>query len=170
MKEGNDSPVDSVVLFSLMGGLFCRNNCPLLSVLQFVPRNVDIGFCTFSQRIERGLTMAFLEVNKHQESYNFTVQVRGWAWFVSVPFPPSPLLVLCFIQTIKWVRCSVAVTCSLGHVVLRGFVMKSVGFFPLKNNKAQHVTSFYKLFEKMIQGDGSFQKALLNVIGFIILK
>ncbi|NXQ61559.1 K1549 protein, partial [Anthoscopus minutus] len=45
------------------------------TVLQFVPRNVDIGFCTFSQRIERGLTMAFLEVNKHQELYNFTVQI-----------------------------------------------------------------------------------------------
>lgn len=85
-------------------------------------------------------------------------------------FPSSPLLVLCFIQTIKWVRCSLAVTCSLGHVDLRGFVAKSVGIFPLENNKAQHVTSFYKLFEKMIQGDGLFPKALLNVIGFIILK
>ncbi|XP_066175871.1 UPF0606 protein KIAA1549 homolog [Sylvia atricapilla] len=45
------------------------------TVLQFVPRNVDIGFCTFSQRIERGLAMAFVEVNKHQEFYNFTVQI-----------------------------------------------------------------------------------------------
>ncbi|XP_064277052.1 UPF0606 protein KIAA1549 homolog isoform X3 [Passer domesticus] len=51
------------------------NRFQVQTVLQFVPRNVDIGFCTFSQRIERGLTMAFLEVNKHQELYNFTVQI-----------------------------------------------------------------------------------------------
>ncbi|XP_050843265.1 UPF0606 protein KIAA1549 homolog isoform X1 [Serinus canaria] len=51
------------------------NRFQVQTVLQFVPRNVDIGFCTFSQRIERGLTMAFLEVNKHQESYNFTVRI-----------------------------------------------------------------------------------------------
>ncbi|XP_058719489.1 UPF0606 protein KIAA1549-like [Poecile atricapillus] len=51
------------------------NRFQVQTVLQFVPRNVDIGFCTFSQRIERGLTMAFLEVNKHQEFYNFTVQI-----------------------------------------------------------------------------------------------
>ncbi|NXQ27258.1 K1549 protein, partial [Alaudala cheleensis] len=51
------------------------NRFQVQTVLQFVPRNVDIGFCTFSQRIERGLTMAFLEVNKHQEFFNFTVQI-----------------------------------------------------------------------------------------------
>ncbi|NWR46589.1 K1549 protein, partial [Regulus satrapa] len=51
------------------------NRFQVQTVLQFVPRNVDIGFCTFSQHIERGLTMAFLEVNKHQEFYNFTVQI-----------------------------------------------------------------------------------------------
>nr|XP_032637857.1 UPF0606 protein KIAA1549 homolog isoform X2 [Chelonoidis abingdonii] len=46
------------------------------TVLQFVPRNVDTGFCNFSQRIEKGLTMAFLEVRKHhQDIYNFTVQI-----------------------------------------------------------------------------------------------
>ncbi|NXJ14166.1 K1549 protein, partial [Odontophorus gujanensis] len=46
------------------------------TVLQFVPRNMDIGFCNFSQRIEKGLTMAFMEVSKHhQEFYNFTVQI-----------------------------------------------------------------------------------------------
>ncbi|KAM6302126.1 UPF0606 protein KIAA1549-like [Podargus strigoides] len=45
------------------------------TVLQFVPRNVDVGFCNFSQRIEKGLTMAFMEVSKHQEFYNFTVQI-----------------------------------------------------------------------------------------------
>ncbi|NXH51897.1 K1549 protein, partial [Rhabdornis inornatus] len=51
------------------------NRFQVQTVLQFVPRSVDIGFCTFSQRLERGLTMAFLEVNKHQEFYNFTVQI-----------------------------------------------------------------------------------------------
>ncbi|NWW76109.1 K1549 protein, partial [Climacteris rufus] len=51
------------------------NRFQVQTVLQFVPRNVDIGFCNFSQRIEKGLTMAFLEVNKHQEFYNFTVQI-----------------------------------------------------------------------------------------------
>ncbi|KAM6306917.1 LOW QUALITY PROTEIN: UPF0606 protein KIAA1549-like [Podargus strigoides] len=45
------------------------------TVLQFVPWNVDVGFCNFSQRIEQGLTMAFMEVSKHQEIYNFTVQI-----------------------------------------------------------------------------------------------
>ncbi|XP_009078684.1 PREDICTED: UPF0606 protein KIAA1549 homolog, partial [Acanthisitta chloris] len=33
------------------------------TVLQFVPRSVDIGFCNFSQRIEKGLTMAFQILN-----------------------------------------------------------------------------------------------------------
>ncbi|NXI74817.1 K1549 protein, partial [Anseranas semipalmata] len=52
------------------------NRFQVQTVLQFVPRNVDIGFCNFSQRIEKGLTMAFMEVSKqHQESYNFTVQI-----------------------------------------------------------------------------------------------
>lgn len=76
-----------LILFSLMEVLVCRDNVyPLPSVLQFVPRNVDVGFCNFSQRIEKGLTMALKEVSKHQEFYNFTVQVRRWACFVSVPF------------------------------------------------------------------------------------
>ncbi|XP_027736957.1 UPF0606 protein KIAA1549 homolog isoform X3 [Empidonax traillii] len=51
------------------------NRFQVQTVLQFVPRNMDIGFCNFSQRIEKGLKMAFLEVNKHQEFYNFTVQI-----------------------------------------------------------------------------------------------
>ncbi|XP_039239201.1 UPF0606 protein KIAA1549 homolog isoform X4 [Pipra filicauda] len=51
------------------------NRFQVQTVLQFVPRNMDIGFCNFSQHIEKGLTMAFLEVNKHQEFYNFTVQI-----------------------------------------------------------------------------------------------
>ncbi|NWS56664.1 K1549 protein, partial [Chunga burmeisteri] len=51
------------------------NRFQVQTVLQFVPRNVDVGFCNFSQRIEKGLTMAFMEVNKHQDFYNFTVQI-----------------------------------------------------------------------------------------------
>ncbi|NXO81944.1 K1549 protein, partial [Sitta europaea] len=71
------------------------NRFQVQTVLQFVPRNVDIGFCTFSQRIERGLTMAFLEVNKHQESYNFTVQILNIT--VSrpgVPFRQGPVSIV----------------------------------------------------------------------------
>lgn len=46
--------------------------------------------------------------------------------------------------------------------------MKSVGLFPLQNNMAVHITNFHKLFEKMIQGDDLYPKALLNMIGFIM--
>ncbi|XP_075795568.1 UPF0606 protein KIAA1549 homolog isoform X2 [Pelodiscus sinensis] len=45
------------------------------TVLQFVPQNVDIGFCNFSQHIEKGLTMAFMEARKHQSIHNVTVQI-----------------------------------------------------------------------------------------------
>ncbi|XP_066489589.1 UPF0606 protein KIAA1549 homolog [Tiliqua scincoides] len=46
------------------------------TVLQFVPQSVDTGFCNFSQRIEKGLTVAFGEVRKHRlEISNFTVQI-----------------------------------------------------------------------------------------------
>ncbi|XP_059672885.1 UPF0606 protein KIAA1549 homolog [Gavia stellata] len=51
------------------------NRFQVQTVLQFVPRNVDVGFCNFSRHIEKGLTMAFMEVSKHQEFYNFTVQI-----------------------------------------------------------------------------------------------
>uniref|UniRef100_A0A8B9Q8Q3 KIAA1549 n=1 Tax=Apteryx owenii TaxID=8824 RepID=A0A8B9Q8Q3_APTOW len=52
------------------------NRFQVQTVLQFVPRNVDVGFCNFSQRIEKGLTMAFMEASKHrQDFYNFTVQI-----------------------------------------------------------------------------------------------
>ncbi|KAM4618188.1 UPF0606 protein KIAA1549 [Polymixia lowei] len=44
------------------------------SVLQFVPNNIDVRVCNFSERIERGLTMAFAEVRRRsQGSTNFTV-------------------------------------------------------------------------------------------------
>ncbi|KAJ7329092.1 hypothetical protein JRQ81_015266 [Phrynocephalus forsythii] len=46
------------------------------TVLQFVPQSVDIGFCNFSQRIEKGLTIAFGEARKqHLVVSNFTVQI-----------------------------------------------------------------------------------------------
>ncbi|XP_026221713.1 UPF0606 protein KIAA1549 isoform X3 [Anabas testudineus] len=46
------------------------------TVLQFVPSNIDIRFCNFSESIEKGLTMAFAEVcRRSQESTNFTVQI-----------------------------------------------------------------------------------------------
>ncbi|XP_070612401.1 UPF0606 protein KIAA1549 homolog isoform X2 [Erythrolamprus reginae] len=46
------------------------------TVLQFVPRSIDIEFCNFSQRIEKGLKFAFEEVRKHQQDIsNFNVQI-----------------------------------------------------------------------------------------------
>ncbi|XP_076848464.1 UPF0606 protein KIAA1549 isoform X2 [Brachyhypopomus gauderio] len=46
------------------------------SVLQFVPSDVDVHTCTFSERVEKGLTLAFAEVRRRsQESTNFTVHV-----------------------------------------------------------------------------------------------
>uniref|UniRef100_A0A4W4E3X4 Uncharacterized protein n=1 Tax=Electrophorus electricus TaxID=8005 RepID=A0A4W4E3X4_ELEEL len=46
------------------------------SVLQFVPSDVNIHMCMFSQHIEKGLTMAFAEVRRRsQGAMNFTVQV-----------------------------------------------------------------------------------------------
>ncbi|XP_027808013.2 UPF0606 protein KIAA1549 homolog [Marmota flaviventris] len=46
------------------------------TVLQFVPPNVDTGFCNFTQRIEKGLLTALFEVRKqHQGTYNLTVQI-----------------------------------------------------------------------------------------------
>lgn len=93
-----------LILFSLLEVLVCRSNVSFLpSVLQFVPRNIDVGFCNFSRRIEKGLTMAFMEVSKHQEFYNFTVQVR-LACFVSVPFSPHLWLsVFCPASKTSWV-------------------------------------------------------------------
>ncbi|XP_048405322.1 UPF0606 protein KIAA1549 isoform X1 [Stegostoma tigrinum] len=45
-------------------------------VLQFVPRYVDVRFCNFTQRIEKGLTMALTEVyRRRQEREGFTVQI-----------------------------------------------------------------------------------------------
>ncbi|XP_075705666.1 UPF0606 protein KIAA1549 homolog [Rhinoderma darwinii] len=46
------------------------------TVLQFVPQSVDIRLCTFSEQIQKGLTLALHEVRRlRQESDNFTVQI-----------------------------------------------------------------------------------------------
>ncbi|XP_072529108.1 UPF0606 protein KIAA1549 isoform X2 [Salminus brasiliensis] len=46
------------------------------SVLQFVPSHVDVRVCSFSERVERGLLMAYAEVRRRsQESGNFTVHI-----------------------------------------------------------------------------------------------
>uniref|UniRef100_A0A667Z5M5 Si:ch211-1e14.1 n=1 Tax=Myripristis murdjan TaxID=586833 RepID=A0A667Z5M5_9TELE len=46
------------------------------TVIQFVPSHIDVRVCNFTERIERGLTMAFAEVRRRsQVSTNFTVQV-----------------------------------------------------------------------------------------------
>ncbi|XP_041443832.1 UPF0606 protein KIAA1549 isoform X2 [Xenopus laevis] len=58
------------------------------TVLQFVPQSVDIRLCTFSEQIQKGLSLAMYEVRKwRQESDNFTVQIlnitsasRGAVW------------------------------------------------------------------------------------------
>ncbi|XP_066580266.1 UPF0606 protein KIAA1549 [Amia ocellicauda] len=46
------------------------------SVLQFVPNHVDVRFCNFSERIEKGLVLAFAEVRKRNHNFtNFTVHI-----------------------------------------------------------------------------------------------
>ncbi|XP_069484837.1 UPF0606 protein KIAA1549 homolog isoform X2 [Ambystoma mexicanum] len=46
------------------------------TVLQFVPLNMEIGFCNFTQRLERGLALAFAEVRRlRQETDDFTIQI-----------------------------------------------------------------------------------------------
>ncbi|XP_069820148.1 UPF0606 protein KIAA1549 homolog isoform X2 [Dendropsophus ebraccatus] len=46
------------------------------TVLQFVPQSVDIRLCTFSEQIQKGLTLALYEVRRvRPESENLTVQI-----------------------------------------------------------------------------------------------
>lgn len=46
------------------------------TVLQFVPGHVDVRLCSFSERVEKGLLMAYAEVRKRsQENGNFTVHI-----------------------------------------------------------------------------------------------
>ncbi|XP_025755408.1 UPF0606 protein KIAA1549 isoform X3 [Oreochromis niloticus] len=56
------------------------------SVLQFVPTHVDIRVCNFSERVERGLTMAYAETRKRlQEGGNATVQLLNITMSVARP-------------------------------------------------------------------------------------
>uniref|UniRef100_A0A3B3QCB9 Si:dkeyp-27e10.3 n=1 Tax=Paramormyrops kingsleyae TaxID=1676925 RepID=A0A3B3QCB9_9TELE len=46
------------------------------SVLQFVPSHVDVRICSFSERVERGLALAYAEARRRSlESTNFTVEI-----------------------------------------------------------------------------------------------
>ncbi|XP_059182005.1 LOW QUALITY PROTEIN: UPF0606 protein KIAA1549 [Centropristis striata] len=57
------------------------------SVLQFVPAHVDVRLCNFSERIERGLLMAYGETRKRShEAGNVTVQL------LNITMPVSRLL------------------------------------------------------------------------------
>ncbi|KAJ8249867.1 hypothetical protein COCON_G00230830 [Conger conger] len=56
------------------------------SVLQFVPSHLDVRLCSFAERIERGLTMAYAEVRRRSnESTNFSVHILNIT--TSVPKP-----------------------------------------------------------------------------------
>ncbi|XP_004564979.1 UPF0606 protein KIAA1549 isoform X2 [Maylandia zebra] len=56
------------------------------SVLQFVPTHVDIRVCNFSERVERGLTMAYAETRKRlHEGGNATVQLLNITISVARP-------------------------------------------------------------------------------------
>uniref|UniRef100_A0A3Q2PHB5 UPF0606 protein KIAA1549 n=1 Tax=Fundulus heteroclitus TaxID=8078 RepID=A0A3Q2PHB5_FUNHE len=51
------------------------------SVLQFVPTHVDIRACNFTERVERGLMMAYAESRRRShEAGNITVQVSPTSW------------------------------------------------------------------------------------------
>ncbi|XP_056272301.1 UPF0606 protein KIAA1549 isoform X3 [Pseudoliparis swirei] len=46
------------------------------TVLQFVPSDIDVRFCNFSESVEKGLTMAFAEVRRRsKQSTDFTVHI-----------------------------------------------------------------------------------------------
>ncbi|XP_063053283.1 UPF0606 protein KIAA1549 isoform X2 [Engraulis encrasicolus] len=56
------------------------------TVLQFVPSHMDVRVCSFSERIEKGLTAAYAEVRRRsRESTNFTVQIVN----ITVSGPPK---------------------------------------------------------------------------------
>lgn len=49
------------------------------SVLQLVPPHLDVRLCDFSQRVERGLKMAFTETRRRAlQPGTVTMQVRDW--------------------------------------------------------------------------------------------
>ncbi|XP_068133439.1 UPF0606 protein KIAA1549 homolog isoform X2 [Hyperolius riggenbachi] len=54
------------------------------TVLQFVPQSVDVRLCTFSEQIQKGLSLALYEVRRmRQESENVTVQIVN----ITTPVP-----------------------------------------------------------------------------------
>ncbi|XP_029902271.1 UPF0606 protein KIAA1549 [Myripristis murdjan] len=56
------------------------------SVLQFVPNHVDVRVCNFSERVERGLLMAYMETRRRfQEPGNVTVQLLNITMGVARP-------------------------------------------------------------------------------------
>ncbi|XP_069375939.1 UPF0606 protein KIAA1549 isoform X2 [Paralichthys olivaceus] len=56
------------------------------SVLQFVPAHVDVRFCNFSERVERGLMMAYAETRRRSnEAGTVTVQLLNVT--MSMPWP-----------------------------------------------------------------------------------
>lgn len=60
------------------------------SVLQFVPAHVDVRVCNFSERVEKGLTMAYAETRRRtREAGNITVQVS-----LACPLPLSVFAML----------------------------------------------------------------------------
>ncbi|KAJ8391964.1 hypothetical protein AAFF_G00082740 [Aldrovandia affinis] len=66
----------SVILAVLPDGAVPDYKFQVHSVLQFVPSHVDVRVCNFSERMERGLTMAYAEVRRRShESTNFTVRI-----------------------------------------------------------------------------------------------
>ncbi|XP_042259298.1 UPF0606 protein KIAA1549 [Thunnus maccoyii] len=56
------------------------------TVLQFVPAHVDVRVCNFSERVERGLTMAYSETRRRShEAGNITVQLLNITMGVTRP-------------------------------------------------------------------------------------
>ncbi|KAM6896148.1 LOW QUALITY PROTEIN: UPF0606 protein KIAA1549 [Lycodopsis pacificus] len=56
------------------------------SVLQFVPAHIDVRVCNFSERVERGLMMAYAETRRRShEAGNVTVQLLNISMSVSRP-------------------------------------------------------------------------------------
>ncbi|XP_026182638.1 UPF0606 protein KIAA1549-like [Mastacembelus armatus] len=56
------------------------------SVLQFVPAHIDVRVCNFSERVERGLMMAYAETQRRsQETGNITIQLLNITLGVARP-------------------------------------------------------------------------------------
>ncbi|NXW40530.1 K1549 protein, partial [Nyctiprogne leucopyga] len=102
------------------------NRFQVQTVLQFVPRNVDVGFCNFSRRIEKGLTMALKEASKHQEFYNFTVQKYLQQYMMSMAAATGSSHVKCICAGINYDVAFFFVCVLLRILFLRMFFLHSV--------------------------------------------